>query len=43
MFIVKIIEGKKTVPMIGCFVLLITTSILNQITWSRVYLGAKMT
>ena len=29
----KIIEGQKTVPMIQHFILLITTSVLIQITW----------
>jgi hypothetical protein len=28
----EIIEGKKTVPMMGCFILLTITSILTQIT-----------
>ena len=33
-YITEIIEGQKTVPMMGHFILLAITSILNQITWS---------
>ena len=36
------IEGQETVPMIGCFILLVTTSVLIQITWSNMLLKDKM-
>ena len=38
----KKIEGQKTVPMMGCFILLVTTSVLIQITWSNMFLKDKM-
>ena len=38
----KKIEGQKTVPMMGCFILLVPTSILIQITWSNMFLKDKM-
>ena len=38
----KKIEGQKTVPMIGCFILLVTTSVLIQITWLNMLLKDKM-
>ena len=34
--------GQKTVPMMGCFMLLAVTSILIQITWLWVHCKAKM-
>ena len=39
---VKIIEGKKTDPMMGCFILLTSSSILLQITCIRACSKAKM-
>jgi hypothetical protein len=39
----KIIEGKKPVPVIGCFILPGIPSILLQITCIKTYLKAKMT
>jgi hypothetical protein len=38
----KIIEGQKTVPMIQCFILFITTSVLIKITCFQKFLKAKM-
>ena len=40
---VKIIEGKKTVPMMGCFISLISSSIVLQIACIRACSKAKMT
>ena len=38
----KIIEGQITVPMMGHFISLITTSFLIEITCSRAFPKAKM-